>query len=255
MSQGPFERVAFDGDVRFAPTFGNAVAFLFTAEQGGQLFDLDCSYELIFTSDGWVTVSRSATAGEFTPGGGAQAVLDFEAGAPITFGIYSANSTGQGGGTSETFIDNFSVTLQLGSLLGVQSCRPTAPNSVGGHPAIVATGSAVAGGNPLNLAVGCLPPNQFGYFIVSQSTGTVVGPGGSQGTLCLAGAIGRFNAQIQNSGTGGALDIDVDTNQLPQPSGPVVVQPGETWHFQCWYRDNNPGATSNFSGLASVQFL
>jgi len=27
---------------------------------------------------------------------------------------------------------------------------------------------------------------------------------------------------------------------------------GQTWHFQAWYRDANPSATSNFTGSWSV---
>ncbi|MCP3916270.1 MAG: hypothetical protein GY711_12005 [bacterium] len=34
----------------------------------------------------------------------------------------------------------------------------------------------------------------------------------------------------------------------------TLFQPGETWNFQCWYRDNNPGPTSNFTDAVSVTF-
>ncbi len=30
---------------------------------------------------------------------------------------------------------------------------------------------------------------------------------------------------------------------------------GDTWNFQCWYRDNNPVPTSNFTDAVSVTFL
>ncbi|MCP4035984.1 MAG: hypothetical protein GY733_03545 [bacterium] len=37
-------------------------------------------------------------------------------------------------------------------------------------------------------------------------------------------------------------------NRLPR----TAVQPGDTWNFQCWYRDNNPGPTSNFTDAVTV---
>jgi hypothetical protein len=41
---------------------------------------------------------------------------------------------------------------------------------------------------------------------------------------------------------------------MPTPTGLVPVAPGETWHFQAWYRDANPGATSNLTDNHSVTF-
>ena len=45
--------------------------------------------------------------------------------------------------------------------------------------------------------------------------------------------------------------MPVDLNGIPSGSGFVAVQPGETWNFQCWYRD---GATSNFTDAVSITF-
>ena len=41
---------------------------------------------------------------------------------------------------------------------------------------------------------------------------------------------------------------------MPTPVGAQAVLPGDTWHFQCWYRDANPGVTSNFSDGLSITF-
>jgi hypothetical protein len=78
--------------------------------------------------------------------------------------------------------------------------------------------------------------------------------GNSQGRLCLGGFIGRFVAagQIQNSGASGSFSLVADLNEMPNPLGPVAVQVGETWHFQAWHRDVNPGVTSNFTDAVSV---
>ena len=78
--------------------------------------------------------------------------------------------------------------------------------------------------------------------------------GGSQGTLCVGGSVGRFFQQIQNSGSTGAISINVDLANLPQPNGAVSVAPGETWNFQAWYRDANPTSTSNLSDAVSITF-
>ena len=48
--------------------------------------------------------------------------------------------------------------------------------------------------------------------------------------------------------------IQIDLTSIPV-NPPIAVQPGDTWHFQCWYRDSNPGQTSNFTDAVRVMFL
>ncbi|MCP3996840.1 MAG: hypothetical protein GY722_17525 [bacterium] len=33
-----------------------------------------------------------------------------------------------------------------------------------------------------------------------------------------------------------------------------LVLPGDTWTFQCWFRDHDPALTSNFTDAVSVTF-
>ena len=55
-------------------------------------------------------------------------------------------------------------------------------------------------------------------------------------------------------GTGeGALVLDL-TN-TPTASGSVSIQAGETWYFTAWFRDDNPGNTSNLSDAVCIAFL
>ena len=138
--------------------------------------------------------------------------------------------------------------------LGERYCSPAVPNSTGQPAEISAFGSIVAGGNPLRLVATDLPPNQFGYFLTSQTQGFVANPGGSKGNLCLGGQIARFSAQIQNSRAAGSFEIDVDTTALPT-APPTAIQPGETWSFQAWYRDVDPTPTSNFTDGVGLTFL
>ncbi|MCP3919930.1 MAG: hypothetical protein GY711_30745 [bacterium] len=35
----------------------------------------------------------------------------------------------------------------------------------------------------------------------------------------------------------------------------AFVLAGETWFFQCWYRDNNPGPTSHFTDASERDVL
>ncbi len=144
----------------------------------------------------------------------------------------------------------------IDSLLLTNYCS-TPANSSGASAVISASGSSAAAINRLSVRCESMPRLVFGYFLVSSEQGFVGNPAGSQGNLCLAGSIGRFvgPGQVQNSGLDGVIDLVVDPSALPQPLGPVAVQPGETWNFQAWFRDGNPQATSNFSNGIEVMFL
>ena len=132
---------------------------------------------------------------------------------------------------------------------GDNYCQATV-NSTGQAAFIMAQGASVSANNTLLVAAG-LPQGQFGYFLTSQ-TQDFVNPPGSSGFLCLGGAIGRFTSQVQNSGPEGVISIAVDLTALPQPTGPVAVMPGDTWNFQCWYRD--VGNTNNFTDAVEIMF-
>ena len=42
---------------------------------------------------------------------------------------------------------------------------------------------------------------------------------------------------------------------MHQPVGTVMVQPGDTWHFQAWHRDASGGqTTSNPTDAVAVTF-
>ncbi|MDA1266300.1 MAG: hypothetical protein O2816_14565 [Planctomycetota bacterium] len=255
--QGPFERVevSFEANVIDAAVFGSVVAFGVVAWQDGHFFYAKCNYQLVFTGDGWKLVGGDLAGPEFSEDGGGPAFLDFHGGGPITFGFYTSNSTGHAGGVALLHVDNFEATVHVGEgLLGTPYCQPTTANSIGSFSTLLALGSDTAADDDLTLRANCLPPNQFGYFLVSKTQASIPNPGGADGTLCLGGAIGRFNAQVQNSGAEGEFAIVVDTLALPMPSGSQAIQPGETWNFQAWYRDNNPGPTSNFTSATTILF-
>jgi len=128
------------------------------------------------------------------------------------------------------------------------------PNSAGLNAVLFASGSPILADNLLRLRVQGLAANASGYFLNSLSTGIVMNPAGSQGNLCLAGNIGRLNqpGQIQNGGLCGIFDLTIDLTVLPSPTGFLPAMIGDTWSFQCWYRDANPGPVSNFSDAVSI---
>lgn len=138
--------------------------------------------------------------------------------------------------------------------LGELLCAPAVPNSTGQSASLVARGSVFASQADLTLEVSYMPRFSFAYAVVSRDSGFSAGPGGSQGNICLSGAIGRMVDVFQQSGTDGRISIPVNMSMIPQPLGPVAVAAGDTWWFQVWYRDANPTVTSNFTDAIGVQF-
>ncbi|MCP3996434.1 MAG: hypothetical protein GY722_15455 [bacterium] len=138
---------------------------------------------------------------------------------------------------------------------GVPHCSPAVPNSTGSPAMILPAGSVFVIDNDFTLTATNLPPGEFGYFLLGSNQGSFQPPG-SQGILCLAcgfqgcAGIGRFNrANEIVQGPMGSLVVDLTAVPL---SPPAAVQPGETWNFQCWYRDLG---SSNFTDAVSVSFL
>ncbi|MEZ6015058.1 MAG: hypothetical protein R3F49_08095 [Planctomycetota bacterium] len=141
--------------------------------------------------------------------------------------------------------------------LGTTYCSPAVANSTGQPAEISASGSRTAAMNDLTLMATSLPNNSFGFFLTSRTQGAIPTPGGSQGTLCLSGSIGRYvgPGQIKNSGTLGEFSLDLNLTQTPTPTGFVTVLAGDTWNYQAWYRDAVGGmATSNFSNALNLLF-
>ncbi len=125
------------------------------------------------------------------------------------------------------------------------------PNSSGLEATLFARGSSVVDHNCLVLEAAGMPPGQFGYFLMSRTQGYVQLFGGSQGVLLLGLPLSRFANDIIVVTPLGDAQFTPDLSQLPQG---IVVQPGETWNFQMWFRDTNPGQTSNTTNGLAVAF-
>ena len=182
----------------------------------------------------------------------------------FTVGRFTAAATTQlvnidtNGTSGRAGISGIMVRVDNGGGLGASYCGPAVVNSSGAPASIIAAGSAVAMDNDVTLTNTGMPANAFGFFIVSQTQGFTANPGGSEGNLCLGGAIGRYvgPGQIQNSGPAGMISLVLDLTDVPQPLGSVAVASGETWNFQMWFRDTSAAGTptSNFSNGVQIDF-
>ena len=136
---------------------------------------------------------------------------------------------------------------------GLPYCGPSVANSTGQGARMGGFGSEVVADNDLELLAFSLPAGTFGFFLGSRTQGFQQNPGGSDGHLCLGGVIARFVAPGQVSqAVSGSIRIDVDLMAIPEPPAPAaMVQPGETWNFQAWFRD---GSSSNFTDGLAITF-
>ncbi len=142
-----------------------------------------------------------------------------------------------------------------GQFLGLAYCTAVA-NSTGSPATLKAFGSQFVSSQNLTLIAEGMPDGEFGFFLNGTGNSVIAMPGGSTGNLCVSTSIGRYNGafEIFNSGITGSGSLALDLNNTPTPFGPVAIQAGETWYFQCWYRDT-PNATSNFSNGLEVTFF
>ena len=153
---------------------------------------------------------------------------------------------------SETFSGGTFVEGVGSEGVGMNYCVAN-PNTTGSIGQLRAVGSPMAADNDLTLIASNLPSLVFGLFLTSPTQGFVTNPGGSQGNLCLGGAIGRYvgPGQVQAANASGILSLVLDLTQTPTPSNLVSIQAGETWNFQCWHRD---GTTSNLTNGLEINF-
>lgn len=153
------------------------------------------------------------------------------------------SSAGQSTGHAVLFLTD-------GHFLGDEFCAPAVPNSTGTWGRLWATGSDSVAANDLTLVGSILPQERFAMLLASPAQDYVVGPGGSDGILCLGAPIARFPAA--STGPGGVLQTPVDLTAIP---GHGAVAPGETWNFQVWHRDFVQLPTSNFTEAVRILFL
>ncbi|MCA9000418.1 MAG: FG-GAP repeat protein [Planctomycetes bacterium] len=137
--------------------------------------------------------------------------------------------------------------------LGYESCAGTV-NSTGVAAGLEVVGTGVADTNWVTLRALDVPASSVGMFLGSQTPLQPISLPNSQGDLCLGGSIYRFNdlSQLGFASASGVHEMRLET---PAPiAGAAPILAGESWSFQFWYRDRNPGSTTNFSSSRRVQF-
>lgn len=124
-------------------------------------------------------------------------------------------------------------------------------NSAGLTASLDIDGSPLIADGDLTLSASNLPTNVWGFYLMSPVQG--MGPlgSGSEGFLCLGLPCYRLRNTTSNSGPTGAIQSSLDFGNLPEGQ---IFTAGSTWNFQLWYRDKNPGPTSNTSPGATVMF-
>ncbi len=203
-------------------------------------------------------------AGAFT--NGASDVSWFEGLGFGFFGVEQVLSSNLSGSSTVRFYDadedsDIDVVTDRGwtpsvSDLGTVYCTSN-PNSAGDVGTIRVTGSTKRSLNAITLNASLMPPSTFGIFVTSRNAGMVVGPGGSQGVLCLGSSIGRYQGptEILFTGVQRGFKLGIDLDAIRTPTGSTSVLVGETWRFQAWHRDTAMGmATSNFTEASAVTF-
>lgn len=138
--------------------------------------------------------------------------------------------------------------------IGAPFCTPAQPNSSGLPARLALFGSPAVALNLVHARATQLPPERFGYVLASRASDLLPAFDGSQGTLCLASPRAKFGAQTMETNSTGSFEVPLDLAAFPLPGGAVAVLPGESWYFQAWYRDANPGLTSNFTDGVVVTF-
>lgn len=185
-------------------------------------------------------------------GAGLTSLIAFDAVAGTTYLIQVGGFNGASG--------DGTVSISEDRGIGIFVCAGD-PNSTGFGATLTIEGSDLVADNNVTLSVKDLPLNSAGFVVTSQETNTVVNPGGSSGTLCIASfVIGRFNSDMLNSGATGTVSLSPDLTMFPSSAmgsfGFEAVMAGETRYFQHWYRDVDGAGvpTSNFSSAEGLTF-
>ena len=136
----------------------------------------------------------------------------------------------------------------------------TNPNRTDLKSQLSVEGSPVAAADDITLVATTVTYNATGFFLTSQTPGFVARPGGSQGNLCLGGAIGRFvgPGQVMTTGFDQTVSLSSSAGQwstqsIPTPTGNYAANAGTTSYFQFWHRDTIAGQpTSNFTNGVAI---
>ena len=123
---------------------------------------------------------------------------------------------------------------------------------------IIACGSTSVAADELVLTAFHMAPAQFAIFFMGGGSLPRIPFG--DGQLCVGtGGIGLFRFPVQFSGEGRLISIGPGLVAFTHATFRAAghIEPGDTWHFQGWYRDplGPCGLAFNTSGSISVTFV
>ncbi len=146
---------------------------------------------------------------------------------------------------------DFSLEASGDAPCGFETYCTSNPNSSGLPGTLVATGSPdVADGELLFEASG-LPAGKFGFLVASRGEALLGTYRGHQGILCLSQPFWRIGSPLIQIGPDGSASRALDFGNL---AGEVAIQPGDTWRYQLWFRDQNPNLTWNSTNAVRARF-
>jgi hypothetical protein len=125
------------------------------------------------------------------------------------------------------------------------------PNSQGVPGQLFVYGYAYASAGALRLECEQLPANAFAIMLAGSAPGFVSMPGNSSGNLCISGSAARLGTT--QALPSGHAELTIDPSTIPASVG-GPIDPGDTFVFQCWYRDFGGPGTSNFTEAKTVTF-
>lgn len=124
-------------------------------------------------------------------------------------------------------------------------------NSTGEVARLGAHGSPrVADGRDVEILGNGLPAGSYAVMFASRVPTMVPNPGGALGNLCVGGALSRSRPLTVSAF--GAARVWLSEILAGTGSAPTV---GDTWRFQCWYRDHDvSGPISRLSNAVAMDF-
>lgn len=226
---------------------GQVVTIDWTVTIEHQLMGWDVLYSTTGSTGPWIPIAMGLPGGDPTVGSAHS--LDWIVPNEMSS---TANVLVRMQGFGASWEDTSDSDFTIEPSLGVRGCAGQASNSTGEVSTLHLLGSDVVAQNDLTLAVTNLPAGVFGLALNSDTIGSLPMAGGSQGTLCLGGTIGRHVTQVAASDPNGYVSISIDLTDVPRGVAAVAAMAGETYSFQWWHRDTNPQVTSNYSDVATV---
>ncbi|MEL6429535.1 MAG: hypothetical protein AAFR54_10185 [Planctomycetota bacterium] len=206
--------------------------------------------DLLAVADRRLLVDPAGPGPDFDGKGGIAIASGFSGGLFVDdwCGVVSERQTAQGA-------DLFGATVEPIPQKSVawQFCWGT-ENSTGDRGFLRVTGGTSVF-SPKQLVAEALPPLQFALLVVGTEAADVPMVGGGEGTLCVGGTIGRYNAQIQQVSPQGSVGFVVEPLVIPLGGAVVSATAGDVFGFQVWHRDvGGAGATSKVTNAVAVGF-